>query len=111
MGLKKEKSIMLNFIVYTSFSNKKKFYNLSNTLNSKESGQRRQLLFGLCLTDLPEVRDGVRQRALGGDVGGHPGVMFNLKEVKQNKDAGNSQKVLICRVKREVRLTMVLAFM
>lgn len=28
--------------------------------------------------DLPEVRDGVRQRALGGDVGRHPGVMLDL---------------------------------
>lgn len=33
----------------------------------------------LRLTDLPEVRDGVRQGSLGGDVGRHPGVVLNLK--------------------------------
>lgn len=31
------------------------------------------------LTDLPEVRDGVRQGALGGNVGRHPGVVLNLR--------------------------------
>lgn len=31
------------------------------------------------VADLPEVGDGVRQRALCGDVGRHPGVVLNLK--------------------------------
>lgn len=44
----------------------------TQTQNTKE-------LIILCLTDLPEVRDGVRQGALGGDVGWHPGVVLNLK--------------------------------
>lgn len=30
-------------------------------------------------SDLPEVRDGVRQGTLGGDVGRHPGVVLSLQ--------------------------------
>lgn len=33
----------------------------------------------LCPADLPEVRNGVRQGALSGNVGWHPGVVLNLK--------------------------------
>ena len=46
-------------------------------MNSAPHG--RYTFLSWCLTDLPEVRDGVRLGALGGDGGRHPWVVLNLK--------------------------------
>ncbi len=47
------------------------------------------------VTDLPEIRDGVWERTLGGNIRRHPGVMLDLKGQQETKGKGVSALALL----------------